>query len=206
MAAVLTHVLVGVAVGLAADVDARLLPAVAVLAEAIDVDHVFWVLDLAQPVWLTSRGTFHNLFVASVIPALAGALALAHPTLRERIAAPLRRFVAAAPAVLVSHLAFDMVHVHTGEATGGVAAFYPFTMDRFTFPLGPLLRDPSIVDALGLALLAALGFGFVVRWLAGEAERFERPRTRTAFAVVYALVFVVLVPLVVYGAAQRVPA
>lgn len=193
MASVLMHMLVGVFVGLAAGVRLHHWPALAVLAEWIDLDHLFaGVVDAPSPVWMLPRGTFHNVFVVFVIPAAIGAYVYA----RELGEPDLQRLLTALPAVTGSHLVFDIVDVPSGDA-GWAYAFYPFSLERTGISVAGLVSDPAYVgpEAIGMAVAFALALfaGLLTRNVGLE----EDPDVQTMRLAVYLFLFALAVPIAV---------
>lgn len=191
MASVLMHAMVGVFVGLAAGVRLRWWPALAVGAEWIDLDHLYvGLLDGPSPVWMLQRGTFHNVFVASVIPAFLAA----YVAWNELGTPDLRRFVTALPALTTSHLVFDVVNVPSGDA-GWVFAFYPLSLQRIGVSVAPLAGNPAFVgpEAVGLAVAFLLAMAAAI--LTRSVDRTEDVELQRARVGAFVGIFALLVPL-----------
>lgn len=220
MAAVTTHILVGVLVAGLAGVRTRHLPWAGLFAEWIDLDHLFVgpgptlaTASGGEPIWLMNRATFHNVWVVAVIPA---GIAL-YLCARRVASADVRRFAVAAPAILSSHTFFDMVALGTGRSDNGSAAFYPFSLERVGFDVLGLVGAPAYFDALSFALLVAVGLGLAARLLTAEiddgsspgdgeadpaAGEVELTRTEVARLAAFGILFGVLVPLLTWAASQ----
>jgi hypothetical protein len=193
MASVLMHAMVGVFVGLAAGVRLRYWPALAVLGEWMDLDHIFSEPGgPVSPVWMAPRATFHNVILVFVVPAVLGAWAY-----YRRVGRPdLRRIATALPAVMGAHFVFDFVDVASGDA-GWVYAFYPFSLQRTGIGVSRIAGDPSYIgsNAIGLALAFGLALlaGVLTRAIGLDEDR-EIRKARTA---VYLATFALAAPFAV---------
>lgn len=172
MGAVLTHVVIGVLVAAVAGVPTRYLPLAAVLAEVIDLDHMFSgpgpqiARAGGQPVWMMNRATFHNLWLVALIPAV-----IALVVYWRRMGSPgLRRLAVASPAILTSHTLFDMIELGTGHPFNGSFPFYPFSFQRRGLDLSALVQHPEYVDVLSVGLAIALTLGLAARLLVTAIE------------------------------------
>jgi membrane-bound metal-dependent hydrolase YbcI (DUF457 family) len=144
VSAALTHLAVGLLLGLGLRLPARYLPLAAFLALAPDLDH----LHLYLPVpFLETRVTFHNLLVCVVLPALV------YATLAWR-GAPRRwqQLGAASPVLLTSHLLLDMLPFDIGSAK--VALLYPFKDGWYTAaPVRGNAADPTAFSSITVVML-----------------------------------------------------
>ncbi len=200
MASVLMHMMVGVFVGLAAGVRLRHWPALAFLAEWIDLDHAFaGAIGAPSPIWMLPRGTFHNVFVVFVIPAGLAAYVYWNKVGDHDV----QRILTALPAVMGSHLVFDLIKIPSGDA-GWAYAFYPFSLQKTGISVSRIIGDPSYVgpEAIGMAIAFALALiaGVLTRRVDVE-EDIEIEKTRVA---VYLFVFVFAMPLGVLAFGQAV--
>lgn len=167
MAAAATHLLVGILVAAVAGVPTRYLPVAGLLAEWIDLDHIFSgpgpniQRAAGEPLWMMNRATLHNVWIVAVVPALVAAWLY----WRRRGPEDLRRLAVAAPAIMSSHTLFDMVELHTGHPYNGSFPFYPFSLERLGFDVNPIVAYPAYFDALSFAVLVAILLGLGARIL-----------------------------------------
>lgn len=156
MSAALTHVAMGLLLGMALRIRWRHLPLVAALALAPDLDHAGLFLPALSP-WLLARGTLTNVFLC-----LAAPVALA-AWMRWKDKWPAWQPLAfAAPLILASHLLLDMLPLDPLGAVGGVALLYPLTTTLYTIDvdaarsLSPATYTTITMMFLLLAAMTAL--------------------------------------------------
>ena len=187
MSAALTHVAVGLLLGLALGIRLRYLPAAGFLALLPDVDHwpdyVFWV-----PL-LETRVTFHNVFFCVALP--LGVLVAVHFL---RVKEEWRRLAFAAPVILASHLFLDTLPLDVSSPR--VPLFYPFSRDLYTASARRANAiDPTaystvtllILILVALTVLTVLAYAWARR--TDGAPRLRRGLAPAAFLVGWVLVF-----------------
>lgn len=187
MSAALSHLTVGLLLGLAVRLRLRYLPAAAFLALLPDLDHVSY---LPFPVpFLETRVTFHNLFFCVALPLLVFALVAWKSTNPD-----LRRLAAAAPLLMSSHLFLDTLPLDVSSPR--VPLFFPFSRDLYTFAaIRGYAVDPTAYSTITLLLLILSALAVVTVLAVHLGERPHRARwPRFAIPAVHVVVWILVFP------------
>lgn len=174
-------------------------PLAAFLGAWQDVDHLFFVLDQTDPGWLLRRGTFHNLFVITLVPSLAAAVVvLGGWSTPER-----RRALLAVPLLQLGQTLVDLFHLATWEPYGGVALWYPLSRAHWVLDMRTLTSPVWWFDATTLVLSSAVLLGLAGLLLRGPILGRANTRAKWLSVAAYVLAFAVVVPLALTLAAVR---
>lgn len=187
MSAALTHVAVGLLLGLALGVRLRWLPVAGFLALAPDVDH-FSKYVFPVP-FLETRVTFHNVFFCVALP--LAALLVVH---WRRMGEPWQRLAYAAPVLMASHLFLDTLPLDVSSPR--VPLFYPFSRDPYTasaqrgYAVDPTAYSTItllILILVALTVLTVLAYAWARR--TQDGARLRRGLAPACFLVGWVLVF-----------------
>lgn len=197
MAALVTHLMVGLLVGLALRVRVRYLPWCMVAAGFMDLDNIFFATGAPDPWWLVRRGTLQNYFVSLLIPTALGVWAF----LDDRFAPGVKRLAASLPAITGSHLLWDSIKaVPPYNWINGWTLFYPFSRTRWGIDVTTLATwDVRYFDGIALLLVLLVPLILAALILITGIDRDEAPELTWVRVGSYAVVFLVLLPLLVVG-------
>ncbi|MDX1612360.1 MAG: hypothetical protein R3185_08315, partial [Candidatus Thermoplasmatota archaeon] len=130
MAALTTHVLFGLLIGLGLRVRLRYLPLCILAAGFMDIDNMFFARGEPDPWWITRRASLQNLWFFVVLPTLTGLVAYFWP----RVKPELKRVAAALPAITGTHMLHDMILAYAPyKWNTGLMLLFPFSETRWTF-------------------------------------------------------------------------
>lgn len=196
MAAFVTHILIGLLIGLSLRVRLRYVWLVALAGAAVDLDNLFFYLHKPDPWWLTRRATLQNIWFSVVFPAIGAAGAF----LWHKVAPDLKRLAAAIPAATLSHTFFDMIlPAAPYEWRTGHMLLFPFSDARWTFNIERLMADERLFDGFALLLLVLLPVMATSLLLTTGIGRAEGKAEQWVRVGAFLAVYLVVVPSVLFG-------